>query len=319
MAEFCDCGTGQSNLGVLSCPRVMSTIKKHIRVPLTDSTGVRNSILLTDFVDGVLPDSYILGKLFETDVSKRWFITPAQYENVEPSRTDSTFEDFSSGARSKVDTGVKEFLGILPEIDGIIATKMNTGACSAFGHFEVGKDGAIKGEESVDGSELFPIEVANGSFEAVEIDAVEGQSVQRIQISFQYSKTVNEGKLKIIQSSAIGTDLLNINGIIDGTLTGLAAPAITTTTFSSTFFATDFGYYGQNVALDGQVNPADWLLLDAALSPVAISLVGNTTEGQYDFTFTLTESQDVTLKFVGVPATSTDQGFESNTITVTLP
>ena len=113
--SFCSCETGQQNLGVLGCYDAFESVKKHIRVNTFDSEGNRNSIELSDLEDGKLTDAYILGKLTESDASKRWYITPRTYENVEPSRTDSTYEDFSSGARQLIDTGVKAFQGIIPK------------------------------------------------------------------------------------------------------------------------------------------------------------------------------------------------------------
>jgi hypothetical protein len=314
MSGFCKCGDGQENLGVLGCPRLLSSVKKHIRVPLFDSQGNRNSILLTDFVDGQLTDAYILGKLNEDDSTKRWYLTPKTYENVEPSRTDSSFEDFSSGAKVKVDTGVKEFLGIIPQIDGQVAGKMNKGACSAFGHFEVDTAGSWKGEMSIDGLELFPIQVAQGSFEAVEIEPVEGSSVQRISITFQYAKTVNESQLRIINAENIDVDVLKINGALDGKLVVSGTP--TATEIKATFSIECYGYFNEVIGIEGQTDPADWEIIDSTLTPIVPSVITE-VEGLYTFTVVGADT-DTTVKFVGVPDSSLDQVYESNTLTLTI-
>lgn len=314
MSGFCKCGDGQENLGVLGCPRLLGSVKKHIRVPLFDSQGNRNSILLTDFVDGQLTDAYILGKLNEEDASKKWYLTPKTYENVEPSRTDSSFEDFSSGAKVKVDTGVKEFLGIIPQIDGQVAGKMNKGACSAFGHYEIDTAGSIKGEMSIDGLELFPIQVAQGSFEAVEIEPVEGSSVQRISITFQYAKTVNEGQLRIIQAENIDVNLLSINGALDGTLVEVGTT--TATSIVTSFSIECFGYFGEIVPIEGQTEPADWEITDTGLNNIVPSVI-TAVEGVYTFTVP-TIDNGTTIKFIGVPDSSLDQVYESNTLTLTV-
>ena len=171
--SFCKCGTGKQNLGVLGCFDDFSSVKKHIGVNVFDSQGNRNSILLTDLVDGKLTDAYILDKLNEEDASKRWYITPSTYENVEPSRTDSTYEDFSSGARVLIDVGVKAFLGVIPKTSGAIAGKMNAGQCTLSGNYELDTSSSLKGEMSADGLELYPIQIAKGSYEAVEIEPIE--------------------------------------------------------------------------------------------------------------------------------------------------
>ena len=317
MSGFCKCGDGQENLGVLGCPRLLESVKKHIRVPTFDSQGNRNSILLTDLVNGQLTEAYILGKLNETDATKRWYLTPKNYENVEPSRTDSTFEDFSSGAKVKVDTGVKEFAGIIPQTDGQVAGKMNKGACSSFGHYEIDTAGSIKGEMSLDGAELFPITVAQGSFEAVEIEPVEGSSVQRISITFQYAKTVIESQLRIINAENIDVALLKVNGALLGELeeTGIA----TATTFSALFSIDCFGYFGEVIPIEGLVTPADWLIVDSGLNVIVPSGVVEVIAGQYDFTIASTPAETLSVSYIGVPTSATDQAFLSNVLTVTTP
>jgi hypothetical protein len=314
--SFCECGTGQSNLGVLGCYDAFESVKKHIKVNTFDSQGNRNSILLSDLEDGKLTDSYILGKLTESDKSKRWYITPKTYENVEPSRTDSTYEDFSSGARQLIDTGVKAFQGIIPKTAGSIAGKMNSSACSSFGNYELDTSGSLKGEMSVNGLELFPIAVAQGSYEAIEIEPIEGSSVQRIQITFQYAKTVNEGQLRIISATDIEVDLLKVNGALDGELTGTGTP--TATDFSVVFGIDSPGKWGVVIPVEGQTEVTSWEILDDSLSPIVPTLVTETIPGEYNFSISSTTG-DVTVKFVGVPSSAVDQDYESNVLSVTLP
>lgn len=315
--SFCSCGEGLSNLGVLSCYDAFESVKKHIRVNTFDSEGNRNSIELSDLVDGKLTDAYILGKLTESDASKRWYITPRTYENVEPSRTDSTYEDFSSGARQLIDTGVKAFQGIIPKTAGVIAQKMNSGACASIGNFEIDVNGSLKGEMSTDGSELYPIAVAQGSFEAIEIDPVEGSSVQRIQITFQYAKTVNEGQLRIISSEDIEVSLLNINGGLTGDLTGTGTPSATS--FSVVFGIDSFGKFGVVIPIEGQVEVTDWQIIDGSLGVITPSSVTETIAGQYDFVIPSTPGDVLAVSFVGVPDSATDQSYDSNVLSVTTP
>jgi hypothetical protein len=313
---FCGCGTGKQNLGVLGCSVLLNSVKKHIGVNTFDSEGNRNSILLSELVDGKLTDAYILGKLTEEDASKRWFITPRTYENVEPSRTDSTYEDFSSGARVKIDSGVKAFLGVIPKTEGAIASKMEASACTSFGNFEVDTAGSMKGEMSSDGLELFPIQVSQGSYEAVEIDPVEGSSVQRIQVTFQYAKTVNEGQLRIIESDNIDVDLLKINGTLDGDLEGTGV--VSATDFSVTFDIDSFGAFGVVIPIEGQVEPADWLVVDDTLAVIVPTAVVETISGQYELTIP-TSTGTLSVSFVGVPDSALDQVYDSNVLEVVIP
>lgn len=313
---FCNCGDGQQNLGVLSCFDAFESVKKHIRVNTFDSQGVRNSIPLSilNANDGKLSDQYILDQLTHDDLSKRWFITPNTYENVEPSRTDSTKETMSSGIDFLIDTGVKVFQGIIPKTAGVLAQRMNSGACSRFGNYEIDTSGSIKGEMSSDGSKLYPIEVSQGSFEAVEIDPIEGSQVQRLQITFQYAKTVNEGQLRIIASEDIEVSLLSVNGTLDGDLAETGSATITT--FSVLFGIDSPGKFGKVIPLEGQEDPANWEVIDSGnnvIVPSGIVTIGDL--GQYDFTTPTMEVGDATVEFKGVPLSALDQSYDSNVLT----
>lgn len=314
---FCKCGDGQQNLGILGCYDSFESVKKHIRVNIFDNQGNRNGVLLTDLVDGKLTDAYLLDKFNEDDYSKRWFSTPGTYENVEPSRTDSTYEDFSSGARELIDVGVKAFQGVHPKTAGSVAGKMNSGACALLGNYEVDKNGSLKGEMSADGTILYPIQQSKGSYEAVEIDPVEGSAVQRIQVTFQYAKTVNESQLRIIESSNIEVDLLEVNGALDGNLELTGSP--TATSFSAVFDIDSFGAFGVVIPIEGQVEPSDWQITDTGLNNIVPTLVTEVIAGQYDFTIPSTPAETLSVKYVGVPDSATSQPFESDVLTVTTP
>jgi len=170
---------------------------------------------------------------------------------------------------------------------------------------------------SVDGSELYPIAVAQGSFEAIEIDPVEGSSVQRIQITFQYAKTVNEGQLRIISSEDIEVSLLNINGGLTGDLTGTGTPSATG--FSVVFGIDSFGKFGVVIPIEGQVDVTDWQIIDSSLGVVTPTSVTESIAGQYDFVIPSTPSDVLAVTFVGVPSSATDQAYDSNVLSVTTP
>ena len=313
--SFCKCGDGLQNLGVVGCPRLLQSVKKHIRTATFNDAGDRNSIKLADMVDGKLTDAYILGKLTAADTSERWYLTPKVYENVESSRTESSFEDFNSGTKVKIQTGVKEFMGIIPMVDSQIAAKLNAGACGSVAVFEIDAEGSIKGEMSIDGTELFPMTVAIGSYEAVEIEAVEGSAVQRIQVSFQYDKTVNEGQLRIISSDSIAVDLLKINGSLNGAieLVGVAGSnsAIVDLVIS------DFGYFGETIKIEGQTDTSAWSVIDADLNDLTPSIIVE-DEGRYTLTYAEAVLGGGSIQFEGISTSASDQRYELSPLSVTF-
>jgi hypothetical protein len=282
--------------------------------------GSRNSIKLTDLTAGVLPDSFVKDKINETDGTKRWYITPDKYESVNPSRTDSTTEDFPSGRIEKIQDGVEQFEGVIVGQDPTLAAKLASNSCSVGAVFPVAKDGSITGELSADGTELYPLAYNKGSLIAVPLPPVEGSSVAKIQLNFQYDELVNEGRLTQLLTANIATDLLKIQGLLDGTITVLSSPAITATTASITLDYDSYGVFGVQNAIQGQDVVANWQLLDG-VTPVTISAVDdvNGDGTQYDFTFTSTPATTLTLNYVFVPAASTDQGFDIDGVTFTTP
>jgi len=321
-AQFCECGSGLNNLGSSSCPSIMKTIKKHIFVSLYDGDGNRNSINLTDFdANGILTDSYIASKLHEEDGLKRWYPTPNVYENVESTRTDTTTEEFQSGLIVRIQNGVQTFMGSLVQVEESLAARILSNGCSDFGVYEIDKDGSIRGEMSGDGSELYPIKINKGSLDSYSVPEVEGTSVSRVMVTFQYDGTVSEINLKKIANSQIEPNMLQIASMIDGTLSETEGQTQSSSTLYVDFDAKYGGTFGSNIPIQGKTDPAtDWSLLDSTLSPVVISTVQEPAKGKYVFTLTGSPSGEVSLKYLfgGVGVKSTDQEVESNTLKITL-
>lgn len=317
---FCTCPSGRDNLGTLACASTMKTIKKHIFMDEFNSDGERNSIQLTDLVDGVLPDAFVLDKINETDPTKRWYFTPDSYENVEGTRTDPTTEEFQSGRIEKIQDGVRQFQGVLLGLDSTFASRLASNSCGDTAVYEVAIDGSLRGEVSEDGSQLYPMVINQGSLIAIPVEEVEGTSVAKIQLNFQYSQLVDEGALMILQAAQIETDLLKCTGLIDGIITVLDTPAITNATVNVTLTYAFYGSFGVSSFIQGQDNAADWDLKDG-VTPVVISGVVdlNGDGSEYEITFTSTPTSDLTLDYIGIPTLATEQGFDIPKVEFTTP
>ena len=332
MAQFCQCGSGLNNLGVSSCPSVMKTIKKHIFVSLYDEDGVRNSIPLSvlEANGGKLPDSYVNDKIkFGEDGSteifplKKWYPTPNVYENFETSRTDTTTEELQSGTIIRIQNGVSTFKGELLQVDESLASRILSNGCADFGVFEIDKDGSIRGEVSADGLELYPIKINKGSLDSYSVGEVEGTSVQRVMVTFQYDGTVNEINLLKIDASQIETNMLQIASLIDGEIVGTKGQTQSPTTLYLDYFVKYGGSFGNPIAIQGKTDPAaDWSIFNKTQSAiVTASSIVEDVKGQYVFTVTGVASADV-LEVQGLPeqgGSASDQDFESNTYSITIP
>jgi hypothetical protein len=319
--QFCECGSGLNNLGVSSCPSIMKTIKKHIFVSLYNSNGERNSIKLTDFdANGILPDTYVAGRLHTLDGSERWYPTPGVYENVESTRTDTTTEEFQSGLTVRIQNGVQTFMGSLIQVEESLASRILSNGCSDFGVYEIDKDGSLRGEMSADGEELYPIKINKGSLDSYSVPEVEGTSVQRVMVTFQFDGTVSEIDLKKIANSQIEPNMLQIASMIDGVLDLTDGQTSTASNLFVDFDVKFGGTFGSPIPIQGQTDVASWSLIDSSLSSVTISSVTEGNKGEYDFSITgVTAPETLKLSYVPNPASkSDDQEFESNIFTIVL-
>ena len=109
MFEPCVCGTGGKNTGQPSCVPTIDRTSKLILVKTFANDGTRNSILKTDFVAGVIPDTYIESKINQADTSKRWYVTP-KINAVADTRAEPVTFDVD-GIPQIIDQGVRTFIG----------------------------------------------------------------------------------------------------------------------------------------------------------------------------------------------------------------
>ena len=79
------------------------------------------------------------------------------------------------------------------------------------------------------------------------------------------------------------------------------------------------GAWGVVIPIEGQVEPTDWSITDIGLNNIVPSSITETIAGTYVFTIPSTPAETLTVKFVGVPDSATDQVYESDVLTVTTP
>ena len=321
MTTFCECGLGLNNLGVSSCQSVMKTIKKHIFVSIYSSTGERNGIKVSDLVNGKLTSDYIGGKIHAVNPSDRWFATPNVYENVESSRTDPTTEEFSSGLIQKVQNGVQTFMGSILQVDSSLASRILSNGCSDFGVYEIDKDGSLRGEKGIDANGievLYPIKINKGSLNSYDVPEVEGTSVQRVMVTFQFDGTVSEINLKKIENVNIEIDMLKIASNMDGVFTdGNDVTSITGNDVYVFFGAEYGGSFGSPIPIQGQAGDgSNWEVLDTdGITDLSISQVTESDPGFYHIELNNSISGlSVTVNYVGTSTDPTQITFSGSSI-----
>ena len=218
--EACFCGSGMGSLGLPNCVGTEGVHRRDIFVPLYDSTGARNSIPASelDNNNGKITESYIIGKLDETDASKRWQITPYTYKNGAPARTDDTSETAADGSIRILSRGVRTYSNELWDVPPTWAGQFNSGNCQEFGVYRIDETGKLGGELSDDKTELYPRAIEINSAIANENEAVDGSSGQKIVLTYQLSKNAVEKNFFTISATDISANLLTVRAQVEGSL-----------------------------------------------------------------------------------------------------
>lgn len=283
----CECGSGGKNTGQPSCVPVIGRIAFPIFVHTFDEDGVRNSIKTTDFVNGVLPESFVDDKINETDPTKRWFIAP-KINTVTDTRAEAITFDVD-GIAVIVDQGIRTFVGSFyskagnPKFAGVI----NSFFCIDMSYFEVTVEGAIAGIDNT--TELLPIDIETGTLYAGVVKKTKTDP-NSVGLTFAVQELVRDENYSQISPSQIGANMLLKKGLIDIEGSALATPAITATTVRLDLNFC-YGNFNNNLPFKGAVvadfSPDDGVttgvLFNVTQSAnITINTVTEVADGVYD-------------------------------------
>lgn len=227
MFEPCLCGTGGKNTGIPSCVPTIERIALLILVPTWADDGTLNSIKKSDFVNGVLPDAFVLAKINHLDPSKKWSPTPKINTVTDVRDAPVTFD--VDGIATFVSQGVRTFLGSYYKKNGVptFAGVLNSFQCIDTSYFEVTVEGAIAGIDN--DTELLPIAIETGTLYA---GVVKGTKTDpnSVSLTFAIQELVRDENLIQIAKGSLETNMLLVRGLLQLTGEALALPVITTTT-----------------------------------------------------------------------------------------
>ena len=208
----CECSSGNSNTGIVSCKAMMSVTRKLIVVQKYDSTGARNGI----DVSGVttLDQAYVTALINQTDATKRWFPLP-KVDNVEDTKGDSKTETANSDEVFFISEGARTFTGVMFKETPQSLAQVKAMRCVDNAVFIVDRLGNLIGELSDDLKTLYPVDVNSATWNASLVKTTDS-TVQKIQLDFNYSIDVQDENLNFItQSEFDGVDFLSANGLLD--------------------------------------------------------------------------------------------------------
>lgn len=285
--EACTCGSGGKNTGITTCVPVIGRIAFPIFVQTTDADGNTNSIKSSDFVNGILPESFIDGKINEVDPSKRWYPTP-KINTVTDVRAEANTFDVD-GIAVIVDQGVRTFAGSYyakkgsPKFAGVI----NSFQCIDTSYFEVTVEGAIAG--IVNGTELLPIAIESGTLNAIVVKKTKTDP-NSVAITFAVEELVRDENLMQISAAQIEGNMLLKKGLLDvlGSEDTSVSNTATTVRINLTYCYGDFNNLNAfKGAVSADFSPDGGITTDALFNVtqsanISISSVTEVSDGVYD-------------------------------------
>jgi hypothetical protein len=306
----CNCNNTRKNTGVTSCKSLFYALKGGIFVPTYKNDGTRNKIAAADVLNAV----YVTGKLNAAE-DERWYPIP-NIENGTMNQADPTYETPKSGTKYHVADGVTSVTIELFEQELKYLEKLKDKNCSSWSFFPVDIYSSQLG--STDGTDMFPIKLAQGSLAAIPVFAEENTSVPKIKLTFDFSQTeFPENFVTIKDSEYTGVNLLTISGLLDVNVTTSDEG---TTGFTAVLSA-DYGTFKNKIAITG------FVIADFVSSVTAsTSKLRNVTTGADVTIVSVTENPDGTYTFTYAAQTNGDvltlaaskDGYEFPNTTVTI-
>lgn len=314
MAGFnCTCTSGGiGNIGIPDCAAVFSRVERNIFLSTYDSNGDKSGIPSTAIVNGVIPESYFIGKLDAVNAKDRWHITPKTHDSVTLGRTDDQEETTASGNIYFLDSGVKTVSFQIKKLPGSLIGELKS--CNSISTYEIGQDGELLGEYSDNGTIFYPLLIQDGTFKANNFPKG-NDAEQYIEISYNLDKTAKESNFLMLSRETIGlTNLLKAKSI-----SGYTLSATTGATQSDTqLFVTAESFIGGTAfnlnKLREATVTAEWTIIDtvngnAVITPTSIT---ESTNGDYVFNIPSTTST-FDISFTKVRTSVESRGATSNT------
>lgn len=302
MANICNCSLTLSNTGVPGKQSLSSVTKKLIFVKLFADDGTRNSIASTDTLDA----AYFTGKVNEADASKRWYPTP-EIKNVTDERADPTTETFTDNTTAITIEGARTFLGVMLSMGPVFLSKLGAIACNKVGVYYIDNCGKISGSLSADGTKLYPVAIAEGSFDARLVKTSDA-AIAKVQVGFTVSSIEKDASLRLAEPES-DVNLLQLDGLLD---VNAAISGESTTGFVAAL-TLDYGAFGDPIKAKGWVLADFALYNETAASSIVITSVTESPDGTYTFVIPAQTPADV------LTLTSSKDGFELAAATVTVP
>jgi hypothetical protein len=206
MSNFaCACGASgsglEANLGVQRGALTFKFTKRFLILNRIATDGTVNEIKATDLVNGNLPASFLEEKLYNSDLSKRWLLTP-DIEEYTDARDSPITEQIGNGTGTIVDLGNRAITGVFKNPQETFLRNLTKLECKDLAFYVIDGCGTIGGEWLEGGTVLSPLPIATKTFYAMPMPGT--QSTQsKIQIQLELDRTFSDSDFDILPNGAI--------------------------------------------------------------------------------------------------------------------
>lgn len=203
--QGCKCGGVPLNSGTSGCIEQIKTWDYLVRVDQQDDQGVANFIPAGTVID----QTYVQGKLNETDPSKKWTIFPKLWtvEDVRAEALTETIDNIDFIERQGTRTFNAMFIGKFasPQMEAT----WKSFSCRSNAVFGLTSAGQIEGNNPNLAGDLYPIKVQNDTWFAIYQKPTKAPTKQKIMISFAVDETEEDACLDFISSESIAYPTTN--------------------------------------------------------------------------------------------------------------
>jgi len=309
-ASFCGCGgSTNGNTGTVTGKGV--TFKKTVSMILVqkyDSTGALNEIKESDFVNGVLPESFKDDMIYNSDPSKRWHPIN-QLETVDSVRGDRALSSAETGENTQTTAvAIRPFSAMVSYGGCVFLRNLERFACDQLAVFLIDNCGTLKGEvKRTDLTNLRPLAIAINNWYPNEIWA-QGDENGMVNIQFEFDSRVRDSNCELIPAGNMDFDACDLDGLLnlvpDNPFTN-----ITATTFTATL-RLEYGPFAVKRLQTGLVI-TDFVIYNVTTDSVIAGAVAESSTGVYEFAIPAQTAADVIeLRQATTGVQYTKQGFE---------
>ncbi len=266
---------GFGNTGYYTtCDALFKVLRGMFLMNTRDSDGNLNKVPAGTIID----DTFISGKVNETDKTKRWYPIMG-IENATGVRAEPVFYENESGAKEFVKQGARDLSFELRRRGSEYLGQILSCPCDELSVFFIDGDGKLRGKITAVGSasDFYPIRIQPASQYATIVFSTP-DNPEHLMVQFQHALTERDELLRTYPAGLIEAELLDAKGLVD---VYASFSDILTTSFTAdlTTIYTEGDLYRPTGLLVG-----DFTLYDeTAAAAVVITSVTETTPGVYDF------------------------------------